>query len=125
MYCDRMRAKHKGGISMQEIPQVLQDVISMTNNGDSTGFVDLFDATTGVIDDWGNKYVGSKQIASWNQTDNIGKKSQFTLVDATQESSNQWLLHLAVAGNGFNGTSPFQFVLNDAGKIASMQIVPD
>jgi len=110
---------------MREIPQVLQDLISMTNSGDSTGFVDLFDATTGVIDDWGNEYFGSKQIASWNQTDNIGKKSQFTLVDAAQESSNQWLLHLAVAGNGFNGTSPFRFVLNDAGKIVSMQIVPD
>jgi len=109
---------------MNNLPQGLQDLILTTNAGDSTKFVSLF-ASDGVIDDWGNKYIGTERIASWNQTDNIGKKSQFSLVDATQESDNQWLLHIKVAGNGFNGTSPFRFMINEDGKIQSMQIVPD
>ncbi|GAY72414.1 nuclear transport factor 2 family protein [Lentilactobacillus kosonis] len=109
---------------MNNIPQGLQDVISTTNAGDSDGFVSLF-AENGLIDDWGNQYVGTDRIASWNQTDNIGKKSQFTLVDATQEAERQWLLHIKVAGNGFNGTSPFRFELGNDGKISSMTIVPD
>jgi len=103
---------------------VLQDVIRLTNAGDSNGFVNLFE-NEGLIDDWGKKYVGRDHIARWNQTDNIGRQSQFTLVDATQEAANQWLLHIKVAGQGFNGTSPFRFTLSAAGKIAAMQIVPD
>ncbi|KRM72148.1 hypothetical protein [Lacticaseibacillus brantae] len=109
---------------MATVPEVLQAVIQTTNTGDSVGFVNLFE-NEGLIDDWGTKYVGRDRIGRWNQTDNIGRQSQFTLVDAVEEAPGQWLLHIKVAGLGFNGTSPFRFTLSPAGKIAAMQIVPD
>lgn len=108
---------------MAKIPAPLQAFIETTNQGDSEAFVALF-TPDGVVNDWGNEYHGTEEIAHWNQTDNIGKQSQFTLQDAQSLAPDQWRLTIKVAGNGFNGVSPFNFTLADD-QIKSMVILPN
>lgn len=110
---------------MQTIPLVLQQFINTTNAADSNGFVALFNED-GSVKDWGTVYEGRERVARWNQTDNIGKQSKFELIDGKKTAAHQWLLHIRVAGNGFNGTSPFSFTLTpDDNHILAMLIVPD
>ncbi|GEK29470.1 nuclear transport factor 2 family protein [Furfurilactobacillus siliginis] len=110
---------------METLPLVLQQFITTTNAADSDGFIALF-TDDGSINDWGNVYEGRDRVARWNQTDNIGKQSQFKLVDGKQTAPAQWCLQIHVAGNGFNGTSPFEFTLTpDQQHILTMVIVPD
>ncbi|WP_338233146.1 nuclear transport factor 2 family protein [Companilactobacillus muriivasis] len=105
------------------LPVAITNFIKTTNNADSTGFVKLF-TNDAVLNDWGTEYHGPAEIAKWNQTDNIGKKSHFELVDAKQNSDDSWTVNLEVSGNGFNGTSPFKMIVVDD-KLQSVQILPD
>ncbi|WP_349428395.1 hypothetical protein [Microbacterium sp. LWS13-1.2] len=69
--------------------------------------------------------TGTTASARGIATDNIGKQSHFELIDIERETAPEtYLVHLAVTGNGFNGTSPFRFTLRD-GLIQSVVIVPD
>lgn len=109
---------------MTGIPSPISAFIAATNAGDSDAFVAAF-AEDGSLDDWGRVARGHDGIREWDRTDNIGKQSQFELVDITEETAPEaYLLHLKVTGNGFNGTSPFRFTLR-GGLIESVVIVPD
>lgn len=109
---------------MTDTPAPIIAFIDATNAGDSDAFVAAF-ADDGSIDDWGRVARGHDGIRGWDRTDNIGKKSHFELVDITKETEPEtYLAHLAVTGNGFNGTSPFRFTLRD-GLIESVVILPD
>ena len=109
---------------MPQTPPPISAFIDATNAGDSDAFVTLF-SDDGSLDDWGRVARGRDSIRDWDRTDNIGKQSQFELVDIVEEASPEtYLVHLKVTGNGFNGTSPFRFVLRD-GLIQSVAIVPD
>ncbi|ALB29505.1 ketosteroid isomerase [Companilactobacillus heilongjiangensis] len=104
------------------LPVAITNFIKATNNADSTGFVNLF-TNDAVLNDWGTEYNGPAEIAKWNQTDNIGKKSHFELVDAKQNPDDSWIVNLEVSGNGFNGTSPFKMlVMGD--QLKGVQILP-
>jgi len=105
------------------LPVAITNFINTTNNADSTGFVNLF-TTDAVLNDWGTEYHGPNEIAKWNQTDNIGKKSHFELVDAKQNTDEIWTVNLRVSGNGFNGTSPFKMSVT-GDKLSGVQILPD
>jgi len=109
---------------MALIPAPISAFIDATNAGDSDAFVAAF-TEDGSLDDWGRVAHGHDGIREWDRTDNIGKQSHFELVDIAEESApDTYLVHLAVTGNGFNGTSPFRFTLRD-GLIHSVVIVPD
>ncbi|MDQ7879679.1 nuclear transport factor 2 family protein [Microbacterium sp. QXD-8] len=109
---------------MALIPAPISAFIDATNAGDSDAFVAAF-AEDGSLDDWGRVAHGHAGIREWDRTDNIGKQSHFELVDIAAEAPPEtYLVHLAVTGNGFNGTSPFRFTLRD-GLIRSVVIVPD
>jgi len=109
---------------MAFIPAPISAFIDATNAGDSDAFVAAF-AEDGSLDDWGRVAHGRDGIREWDRTDNIGKQSHFELVDITEEAAPAtYLVHLAVTGNGFNGTSPFRFTLHD-GLIHSVVIVAD
>jgi hypothetical protein len=110
--------------SMALIPAPISTFIVATNAGDSDAFVAAF-SEDGSLDDWGRVAHGHDGIRAWDRTDNIGKQSHFELIDIEQETAPEtYLVHLAVTGNGFNGTSPFRFTLRD-GLIQSVVIVPD
>lgn len=108
---------------MTDVPAPIQTFIDTTNAGDSDAFVAAF-TSDGTLDDWGRIARGHDGIRSWDRTDNIGKQSHFDLVDITAESDDTYLVHLTVTGNGFNGTSPFRFVV-DGDRLKSVTIVPD
>ncbi|WP_438352347.1 nuclear transport factor 2 family protein [Microbacterium sp. CJ88] len=108
---------------MSDTPSPISAFIDATNSADSDAFVAAF-APDGSLDDWGRVARGHDAIREWDRTDNIGKHSHFDLVDLARESDDTYLVHLAVTGDGFNGTSPFRFVLRD-GLIESVTIVPD
>ncbi|ARJ04318.1 hypothetical protein GCM10010988_30680 [Cnuibacter physcomitrellae] len=108
---------------MSDVPAPIRTFIDATNAGDSDAFVAAF-TDDGWLDDWGRVARGHAALREWDRTDNIGKRSHFDLVDIREESPGVWLAHLAVTGDGFNGTSPFRFTI--AGdRLASVVIVPD
>ncbi|MFK4837565.1 nuclear transport factor 2 family protein [Microbacterium sp. ZW T2_14] len=109
---------------MALVPAPISAFIDATNAGDSDAFVAAF-TEDGSLDDWGRVARGHVGIRQWDRTDNIGKQSHFELVDIAQEAAPEtYLVHLAVSGDGFNGTSPFRFSLRD-GLIQSVVILPE
>lgn len=109
---------------MAHIPTPISAFIDATNAGDSDAFVAAF-AADGSLNDWGRVVHGHDGIRTWDHTDNIGKQSRFELVDIVEESEPEtYLVHLKVAGKGFNGVSPFRFTLR-GDLIQSVVIVPD
>ncbi|HEU0165222.1 MAG TPA: nuclear transport factor 2 family protein [Thermomicrobiales bacterium] len=101
------------------VPAPIQAMIDATNRGDTKGFLDAF-TEDALIDDWGRTFRGRAELASWNETDNIGKQAHFE-VRGVEEGDGEYIVTLAVSGNGYNGTGPMHFRL--AGdRIASMII---
>jgi hypothetical protein len=108
----------------RSLPKPIAAFIEATNAGDSEAFVSAF-TEDGSLDDWGRVVRGPAGIREWDRTDNIGKDSHFELVDfAAEDEADAYLVHLRVTGNGFNGTSPFRFTVQE-GRIKSVHILPD
>jgi len=90
-------------------------MVDATNAADSTAFLDSF-TDDGVVDDWGREFVGREAIAGWNDRENIGVQSHFTIQQVTQEGS-AFAATATVKGNGYNGGGTFTFEL--AGDLIS------
>lgn len=103
-------------------PALVSAVIAAVNGGDSSGFLDLFDAT-GVVDDWGSVYRGHEAIRAWSDRELIGVAAHFTLQDAGEHRDTAWM-RVQVGGNGFTGPSRFAFAMHN-GRIARMTITAD
>lgn len=106
---------------MSEVPSAVQRMIDATNAGDSDAFVAAF-TPDAVVVDWGKVFEGRDGVASWDGSDNIGRKSHFE-VAAVERDDDAWVVTLDVTGGGFNGTSDFRFELADD-LIARMEIAP-
>lgn len=106
---------------MSEVPSAVQRMIDATNAGDHDAFVAAF-APDAVLVDWGTVFEGADGVASWDDSDNIGRKSHFEVADVDQEG-DVWIVNLDVTGGGFNGTSGFRFELADD-LITRMEIQP-
>jgi SnoaL-like domain len=96
-------------------------MIEATNAGDHTAFVAAF-SDDAYIEDWGRGFHGHEGVSSWDETDNIGKKSHFEVRDTRQDGSS-YVVTLEVSGDGFNGTSDVVFRI-DGDRIRSMVITP-
>lgn len=109
---------------MTTLPAPIATFIAATNAGDSDAFVANF-TEDGSLNDWGRVVHGHAGVREWDRTDNIGKHSQFELVEFTEEAAERtYLVQLKVSGQGFNGVSPFRFTLRD-GLVESVVIVAD
>lgn len=106
---------------MTDLPAPIQAVIDATNTGDSAAFVAAFSPDALLID-WGKEFAGSEGIASWNESDNIGRAARFRVQSVTRDGEG-WLVLLEVSGGGFNGTSFFRFEVSD-GLVTRMEITP-
>jgi ketosteroid isomerase-like protein len=106
---------------MSEVPSAVQRMIDATNAGDSEAFVAAF-TPDAVLVDWGKEFEGREGIASWNESDNIGRSAHFEIVESVAEG-DVWIVNLAVTGGGFNGESGFRFELTDD-LISRMEIQP-
>jgi len=103
------------------IPSPIQAFVDTTNSGDSEAFVATFSEDT-YIRDWWHIFRGHKGAASWNQSDNIGKKAHFDIQAIRQgEQPNSYILTVKVSGGGFNGVSDILFNLE--GEFISKMII--
>jgi ketosteroid isomerase-like protein len=110
-------------VSTAPVPAPLRAFIDATNRGDHDAFVAVF-TEDAVLDDWGRVFHGRDGVASWNRTDNIGKRAHFELLGVEpSDAPDRVVATLAVTGGGFNGTSPFTFEFR-GDRIARMTISP-
>lgn len=108
-------------MSTVALPSPIQEFIDATNGSDSERFVAAF-AEDAYLNDWGREFNGRNGIRDWDRTDNIGKKAHFEVVNiAFGPSEEAYVVTVKVTGNGYNGTSPLNFVLRD-GRIAELRI---
>ncbi|GAA2042426.1 hypothetical protein GCM10009819_31070 [Agromyces tropicus] len=103
------------------MPAAIQAFVDSTNAGDSEGFVAAF-TEDAYLNDWGREFHGRDGVASWNETDNIGKQAHFDVHGVRAgRMPEQYLVTLTVTGNGYNGPGTFTFDLRD-GLIARFLI---
>ena len=92
-----------------ETPDAVRRMVDATNAADNVAFLDSF-TDDGVVDDWGREFVGREAIAGWNDRENIGVHSQFSIHRVTQEGS-AYAATVTVTGGGYNGGGTFTFQL--------------
>ena len=87
-------------MSETSMPPAIRAFVDATNRGDSDAFVAAF-ADDAYLNDWGREFRGREGVASWNETDNIGKQSQFDVHGIVEgRKPDQYLLTVTVSGNG-------------------------
>jgi ketosteroid isomerase-like protein len=102
-------------------PPAIEAFISATNAEDTDAFLAAF-ADDALLDDWGRRFHGPAEIASWNLSDNIGKHSRFDLVEIIEGGRpGEFVVTMDVAGDGYNGIGTMTFVLT-GDLIASLVI---
>ncbi|AEH86681.1 nuclear transport factor 2 family protein [Mesorhizobium opportunistum] len=104
---------------MMTIPEPIRRFVEATNAGDTDAFLDTF-ADDAFLSDWGRDFHGRGQIARWNQSDNIGVKSNLRIVRIAA-AEGTYRVRIAVKGKGFNGEGDMTFTL-DGDRIASLVI---
>lgn len=105
-----------------DTPVAVQRMIDATNAADREAFVAAF-TDDAYLEDWGRKFHGHDGVASWNESDNIGKKAHFEAT-GTREDTGRYIVTLVVSGGGFNGISDIVFEV-EADRIRSMVISAD
>jgi len=100
-------------------PDPIRRFVEATNEGDTEAFLNTF-ADDAFLSDWGRSFQGREQIARWNQSDNIGVKSNLSVVGITP-TEGVYRVRIAVEGKGFNGEGDMTFTL-DGDRIASLVI---
>lgn len=117
------RGEHSEGMSdvTQGLPAAVRTLVEATNAGDTTRFLTAF-TEDAVLDDGGRRFRGRTELASWDRTDNIGKRSHFDVSGLRPGAApDEVLLDLTVSGDGYNGPGTFTVRLRD-GLIASLVI---
>jgi hypothetical protein len=90
-----------------DVPAAVTRMIEATNAGDNEAFVAAF-TDDAHLEDWGHAFDGGGGVASWNDSDNIGRQAHFEIRSSRAEGSG-FVVTLAVTGGGFNGVSDFYF----------------
>ncbi|MER8693035.1 nuclear transport factor 2 family protein [Mesorhizobium opportunistum] len=101
------------------IPDAIRRFVEATNADHTEAFLDTF-ADDAFLSDWGRDFHGRKQIVRWNQSDNIGVKSNLRIVRIAA-AQGTYRVRTAVTGDGFNGEGDMTFTL-DGDHIASLVI---
>jgi ketosteroid isomerase-like protein len=107
----------------EDAPAAIQAFVDTTNAGDSDAFVAVF-TEDAFLSDWGREFVGHEGVASWDRTDNIGKRSHFELLGVKPGvGDQQFIATVVVTGDGYNGTSDLEFTVR-GDKVARLVIAP-
>jgi hypothetical protein len=104
---------------MAQVATAIRRMIDATNRGDTEAFIASFTDDAYLVD-WGREFHGHDGVARWNETDNIGKQSQFE-VRGARRNGDEHVVTLEVTGNGYNGTGDIVFAL-EADRIKRMII---
>ncbi|HTJ39611.1 MAG TPA: nuclear transport factor 2 family protein [Dactylosporangium sp.] len=104
-----------------EVPAAIQEFVSATNAGDSARFVAAF-TEDAYLNDWGREFHGHAGVASWDRTDNIGKRTHFQLHGVTPGAGpGEFDADITVRGDGFNGRSTLAFTV-EGDRVARLVI---
>jgi hypothetical protein len=96
----------------QQLPAAIQAFVDTTNRGDSAGFVAVF-ASDAYLKDMSREFHGRDGVASWNETDNIGRQERFEVLSVRAgDAPDEYVVGVAVSGNGYNGPADFAFQLS-------------
>jgi ketosteroid isomerase-like protein len=110
-----------------ELPPAIQAFLDATADEDSDAFVAVF-TDDALLVDWSRAFHGHEGVASWNESDNIGKHTRFEVEgDLADEPFGGVIATLTVSGEGYNGTGPMTFRLVGEGadqRIAELLIRP-
>ncbi|MER8956399.1 nuclear transport factor 2 family protein [Mesorhizobium sp. M0833] len=102
-----------------DTPDPIRRFVEATNASDTEAFLDSF-TPDAFLSDWGRSFRGREQIARWNQSDNIGVQSRFSILGIAA-ADGTCRVRIAVEGNGFNGEGDMVFTL-DGERISSLVI---
>lgn len=102
------------------LPSAIAQFFEASNADDRDRFLAAF-AEDAVLDDWGHTFTGREQIAAWNESDNIGVGSRFT-VEGFTEHDGVYAVSIQVRGGGYNGGGVMAFALNPDGLISRVDI---
>ncbi|CAA9437636.1 MAG: hypothetical protein AVDCRST_MAG03-3729 [uncultured Rubrobacteraceae bacterium] len=97
----------------------IRAMIEATNRGDRDALLAAF-ADDATLTDFGRTFTGKAEIARWNDNENIGVQSRFS-VTSVDRSGGSVSVGVMVAGNGHNGGGSFVFDL-DGDHISRMLI---
>ena len=107
----------------EDVPAAIRAFVDTTNAADPEAFVAAF-TEDAFLSDWGREFVGHEGIASWDATDNIGKRSHFELLAVKPGiGDQQFVVTVVVTGDGYNGTSDLEFTVR-GDRVARLVIAP-
>ena len=107
----------------EDVPPAIRAFVDTTNAADSAAFVAAF-TEDAFLSDWGREFVGHEGIASWDASDNIGKRSHFELLGVKPGTGDQqFIVTVMVTGDGYNGTSDLEFTVR-GDRVARLVIAP-
>lgn len=95
----------------ETLPPAIAHFFDATNHADRERFLAAF-APDAVLDDWGHTSIGLDEIARWNDTDNIGARTQFEVTGFTVHNGI-YAVSVQVTGNGYNGGGTMAFTVVD------------
>jgi hypothetical protein len=103
-------------------PAVITAFVDAVNTGDTAAFLALF-AESGVVNDWGSRYVGHEEIRIWSNRELIGVQATLDITSSEQHG-NEASVRAQVGGNGYNGPSRFSFSM-DGAQVKEMRVTAD
>ena len=110
-------------MTSSDVPAPVQAFVDATNAGDSAAFVAAF-TEDAFLSDWGKEFRGHDGIASWDASDNIGRRAHFDVLGVKPGATQQEVVAtVMVTGGGFNGTSDLTFTLR-GDAISRLVIAP-
>ena len=102
-------------------PAPIREFIEATNAGDSARFVAAF-TQDAYLNDGGREFHGHRGVATWDRTDNIGKKSRFQLHSVRAGGApGEFRADISVSGDGYNGRGVMAFTID--GDLISRVII--
>jgi hypothetical protein len=107
-------------MSVSELPDPINRFVEVVNQGDTESFLDFF-ISNGIVDDWGQRFVGHNAIRDWSNREFIGAKGHITVTGVEQQTKNKVNVTAAWVSNYFTGPSRFIFILKDR-KIQELHI---
>jgi hypothetical protein len=87
----------------------VRTLIDAANLGDTDAFLATFNPYVGVVDDWGRKFHGVREIRRWSDAEFIGKNVTLKVIHFYYTAESEVVVIAEVGGSGFNGPSTFTF----------------
>lgn len=116
------KADNENSMALTQItvPPLIDQFVAAVNASDEAAFLSFFDESTGLINDWGRKFVGHSEIKRWSDKEFIGAKGRMT-PQRVETDGNTITLWAGWKSEFYSGDSKFVFIV-DENKIKEMRI---